>query len=108
MGFITPTKASAARWPRPAPTGRRRPAHQIGYVAHDLPLLAGSLRNLTLGARHISDSRMLEVAELTGVTDLARQHPQGFDRPVGERPTALRRPAPGRVAGPGRCWNRRS
>ncbi len=59
---------------------------QIGYVAHDLPLLAGSLRdNLTLGARHVSDERMLEVAEITGVAELARQHPQGFDRPVGER-----------------------
>ena len=59
---------------------------QIGYVAHDLPLLAGSLRdNLTLGARYISDARMLEVAELTGVSELARQHPQGFDRPGGER-----------------------
>jgi ATP-binding cassette subfamily C protein LapB len=55
---------------------------QIGYVAHDLPLLAGSLRdNLTLGARYISDSRMLEVAELTGVTELARQHPQGSTAP---------------------------
>jgi ATP-binding cassette subfamily C protein LapB len=60
--------------------------HQIGYVAHDLPLLAGSLRdNLTLGARYVNDVRMLEVAELTGVSELARQHPQGFDRPVGER-----------------------
>jgi ATP-binding cassette, subfamily C, bacterial LapB len=60
--------------------------HQIGYVAHDLPLLSGSLRdNLTLGARYVSDERMLEVAELTGVSELARQHPQGFDRPVGER-----------------------
>ncbi|MBA1201503.1 type I secretion system permease/ATPase [Pseudomonas capeferrum] len=59
---------------------------QLGYVAHDLPLLAGSLRdNLTLGARHVSDARMLEVAEMTGVSELARQHPQGFDRPVGER-----------------------
>ncbi|MGV8919963.1 MAG: type I secretion system permease/ATPase [Pseudomonas sp.] len=59
---------------------------QIGYVAHDLPLLAGSLRdNLTLGARYVSDARMLEVAEMTGVSELARQHPQGFDRPVGER-----------------------
>ena len=59
---------------------------QVGYVAHDLPLLAGSLRdNLTLGARYVSDARMLEVAELTGVTELARNHPQGFDRPVGER-----------------------
>jgi ATP-binding cassette subfamily C protein LapB len=60
--------------------------HQIGYVAHDLPLLSGSLRdNLTLGARYVSDARMLEVAEMTGVNELARSHPQGFDRPVGER-----------------------
>ncbi|GLK90571.1 type I secretion system permease/ATPase [Pseudomonas turukhanskensis] len=60
--------------------------HQIGYVAHDLPLLSGSLRdNLTLGARYVSDARMLEVAEMTGVSELARQHPQGFERPVGER-----------------------
>jgi ATP-binding cassette subfamily C protein LapB len=60
--------------------------NQIGYVTHDLPLLAGSLRdNLTLGARYVSDARMLEVANLTGVSELARQHPQGFERPVGER-----------------------
>lgn len=59
---------------------------QIGFVTHDMPLLAGSLRdNLTLGARYVSDARLLEVANLTGVSDLARQHPQGFDRPVGER-----------------------
>jgi ATP-binding cassette subfamily C protein LapB len=28
---------------------------------------------------------MLEVAQLTGALELARQHPLGFDRPVGER-----------------------
>jgi len=60
--------------------------NQIGFVTHDMPLIAGSLRdNLTLGARYVSDARMLEVANLTGVSELARQHPQGFDRPVGER-----------------------
>lgn len=59
---------------------------QIGYVSHDMPLLAGTLRdNLTLGARFISDERMLEVAQITGAHELARQHPLGFDRPVGER-----------------------
>ncbi|MCF7204058.1 type I secretion system permease/ATPase [Pseudomonas oligotrophica] len=59
---------------------------QIGYVSHDMPLLAGSLRdNLTLGARYVSDERMLEMAKLTGAHQLARQHPLGFDRPVGER-----------------------
>jgi ATP-binding cassette subfamily C protein LapB len=83
--------------------------HQIGYVAHDLPLLAGSLRdNLTLGARYISDSRMLEVAELTGVTELARQHPQGSTGRGRARTTALRWPAPGRVAGGRCCSTRRS
>ena len=59
---------------------------QIGYVSHDMPLLAGSLRdNMTMGARYVSDERMLEVAKLTGAYELARQHPLGFDRPVGER-----------------------
>ncbi|MCQ4348417.1 type I secretion system permease/ATPase [Pseudomonas stutzeri] len=59
---------------------------QIGYVAHDLPLLSGTLRNnLTLGARDVGDERLLEVAELTGAADLARQHALGFERPVGER-----------------------
>ena len=59
---------------------------QIGYVSHDMPLLAGTLRdNLTLGARFVSDERMLEVAQLTGAHELARQHPLGFDRHVGER-----------------------
>ncbi|WP_162863965.1 ATP-binding cassette domain-containing protein, partial [Pseudomonas viridiflava] len=59
---------------------------QIGYVAHDLPLVAGSLRdNLLLGARQVNDTRMLEVARITGVDELALRHPRGFDRPVGER-----------------------
>lgn len=59
---------------------------QVGYVSHDMPLLAGSLRdNLTLGARYVTDERMLEVATLTGAHELARQHPLGFDRPLGER-----------------------
>ncbi len=60
--------------------------HQIGYVAHDLPLMSGTLRsNLMLGAQHVTDERLLEIATLTGVADLARAHPRGFDRPVGER-----------------------
>lgn len=40
---------------------------------------------MTLGARHISDEHLLEIANLTGVSELARQHPLGFERPVGER-----------------------
>ena len=64
--------------------------HHIGYVSQDVQLFSGSLRdNLTFGARYVSDARMLEVADLAGVSDFARQHPQGFNRLVGERGALL-------------------
>lgn len=59
---------------------------QVGYVPQDIQLFSGTLRdNLTTGARQVSDERMLQVAELTGVHGFAQQHPQGYDLPVGER-----------------------
>ena len=64
--------------------------HYIGYVSQDVQLFSGSLRdNLTFGARYVSDARMLEVADLAGVSEFARQHPQGFNRLVGERGALL-------------------
>ncbi|MCJ8168819.1 type I secretion system permease/ATPase [Atopomonas sediminilitoris] len=64
--------------------------HHLGYVAQDVQLFSGSLRdNLTFGARYVSDARMLEVADLCGVSDFARQHPEGFNRAVGERGALL-------------------
>lgn len=62
----------------------------IGYVAQDATLFYGSLRhNLTLGAPELSDKRILEAAELAGVTEFANRHPQGFDMPIGERGESL-------------------
>ncbi|UVE45836.1 type I secretion system permease/ATPase [Pseudomonas chlororaphis] len=60
--------------------------HNIGYVAQDIQLLAGTLRdNLTSGARYVEDELVLQAAELAGVHEFARLHPQGYELQVGER-----------------------
>jgi ATP-binding cassette subfamily C protein LapB len=60
--------------------------HNIGYVPQDIQLLAGSLRdNLVSGARYVEDEMVLQAAELAGVHEFARLHPQGYELQVGER-----------------------
>ena len=60
--------------------------HNIGYVAQDIQLLAGTLRdNLVCGARYVDDEMVLQAAELAGVHEVARLHPQGYELQVGER-----------------------
>lgn len=60
--------------------------HNIGYVPQDIQLLAGTLRdNLVSGARYVEDELVLQAAELAGVHEFARLHPQGYELQVGER-----------------------
>ncbi|WP_397450827.1 type I secretion system permease/ATPase [Pseudomonas sp. NA-150] len=60
--------------------------HNIGYVAQDIQLLSGTLRdNLVSGARYVEDELVLQAAELAGVHEFARLHPQGYELQVGER-----------------------
>ena len=60
--------------------------HNIGYVAQDIQLLAGSLRdNLVSGARYVDDETVLQAAELAGVHEFAKLHPKGYELQVGER-----------------------
>ena len=60
--------------------------HSIGYVAQDIQLLSGTLRdNLVSGARYVEDEMVLQAAELAGVHEFARLHPQGYELQVGER-----------------------
>ena len=50
--------------------------HNIGYVAQDIQLLAGTLRdNLVSGARYVEDEMVLQAAELAGVHEFARRVP---------------------------------
>ncbi|MES2819821.1 MAG: type I secretion system permease/ATPase [Pseudomonadota bacterium] len=60
--------------------------HNIGYVPQDIQLFSGTLRdNLVTGARYVEDEAVLRVAELAGVHEFVRLHPQGYDLQVGER-----------------------
>ena len=62
----------------------------VGTVMQDVTLFQGTLReNITLGAGHIDDDRVLEAAKLAGVDAFAARHPLGYDVEVGERGTHL-------------------
>jgi ATP-binding cassette subfamily C protein LapB len=62
----------------------------IGYVAQNLVLFAGTVReNLLLGAGDADDAALLRAAALSGLDEQLRRQPQGFDLQVGERGEAL-------------------
>ncbi|MFC3854142.1 type I secretion system permease/ATPase [Salinispirillum marinum] len=58
----------------------------IGYVPQDITLFFGSLRdNVVLPFPTATDDEVLAAGELSGLSALADQHPQGYNMPVGER-----------------------
>lgn len=62
----------------------------IGYVAQDLMLFYGTLReNITLGAPLADDEQVLQAARAAGIMDLVNASPAGFDMQVGERGASL-------------------
>jgi ATP-binding cassette subfamily C protein LapB len=59
--------------------------HNIGYVPQDVFLFFGTVRdNILFGARDADEGAVLRAAEIAGVLDFVRSHPQGFDLVVGE------------------------
>ncbi|XZG68748.1 type I secretion system permease/ATPase [Chitinibacteraceae bacterium HSL-7] len=91
LGFYPPQSGSV--WVDGLDQGQIDPAelrHHIGYVAQDVCLFYGSVRdNIVQGAPYVDDATMLRAAELAGVNDFVNAHPQGFAMPVGERGTLL-------------------
>ena len=62
----------------------------IGYVAQDVTLFYGSLRdNITIAAPLADDADVLRAATLAGLAEFVNTHPQGFDMLVGERGDSL-------------------
>ncbi|MAY41480.1 MULTISPECIES: type I secretion system permease/ATPase [unclassified Neptuniibacter] len=62
----------------------------FGYMPQDIMLFAGSVRdNIVIGSPQTDDSRLVDVANMSGVSDMVNRHPQGFDMPVGERGASL-------------------
>ncbi|MBL8832423.1 MAG: type I secretion system permease/ATPase [Rhodospirillales bacterium] len=58
----------------------------IGAVPQDVILFAGSVRdNIAVGVPYAEDKEILEAAQLAGVDEFVRQHPEGYDWAVGER-----------------------
>ena len=62
----------------------------IGAVPQDVFLFRGTVReNITVGAPHANDQKVLEAARIAGVDDFVSGHPMGYDLPVGERGEGL-------------------
>lgn len=58
----------------------------IGTLLQDSSLFYGRVRdNITMGAGFVEDAALLGAAEIAGVMDFVRHHPEGLDMPVGER-----------------------
>lgn len=57
----------------------------IGYLPQDVRLFQGTLReNLTLGLPTPNDSQLLEVAAMTGLDKVIKQHPHGLELMISE------------------------
>jgi ATP-binding cassette subfamily C protein LapB len=58
----------------------------VGYVAQDVTLFYGTLReNIAIAAPLADDAAVLRAAEGAGILEFVNNHPQGFDMQVGER-----------------------
>ncbi|KEQ15957.1 ABC transporter [Endozoicomonas montiporae] len=63
---------------------------RIAYVSQDTQLYFGTIRdNIALGAGYVDDEKVLEAAELCGVTEFTNRHPLGLQMPVAERGSNL-------------------
>ncbi|MFL0811470.1 MAG: type I secretion system permease/ATPase [Agarilytica sp.] len=62
----------------------------IGYVPQDSQLFYGSIRdNIAYHHQHVSDSEVLRVSKVSGVSEFVDRHPQGLERVIGERGETL-------------------
>ena len=62
----------------------------IGYVAQDVTLFYGTLRdNIAIGAPYAEDAAIVAAAEAGGLTEFVNRHPDGFDMMIGERGDSL-------------------
>jgi len=62
----------------------------IGYVAQDVTLFYGTLRdNISIGAPYADDASIVAAAEAAGLTEFVNRHPDGFDMMIGERGDSL-------------------
>lgn len=62
----------------------------IGYVAQDVTLFYGTLRdNIAIGAPYADDATVVAAAEAAGLAEFVNRHPDGFDMMISERGDSL-------------------
>lgn len=62
----------------------------IGYVSQEIFLFRGTVRdNIAIGNVSADDQQILRASKLAGVDDFVRQHPMGYDMPIGEGGSGL-------------------
>lgn len=62
----------------------------VGYVAQDVTLFYGTLRdNIAIGAPFADDAAVMAAADAAGLTEFVNRHPDGFDMMIGERGDSL-------------------
>ena len=62
----------------------------IGYHAQDTLLFEGTIKSNIVGSyAYVGDEWMLECAKVSTVNDFVKQHPLGYDMPIGERGSGL-------------------
>jgi ATP-binding cassette subfamily C protein LapB len=62
----------------------------IGYVAQEIQLLKGTLKDNILGrSTHVTDQQLIDAAQLSGVAEFAHKHPKGYQMPIEERGSGL-------------------
>ena len=64
--------------------------HALGVVLQDVWLIGGTIRqNIALGGDHPTDAEILHAAQVAGVDDFVRQHPEGYSLRLAERGEGL-------------------
>ncbi len=64
---------------------REHLSQHLGYMAQEVRLLAGTLRdNLTAGLTGVDDQAVLAACQATGLMPLVARHPKGLDLEIGE------------------------
>lgn len=62
----------------------------VGHVPQDPVLFYGTLKqNLLMAAPFATDAKMLHVARIAGIDELASSHPDGYEMMIGERGESL-------------------
>lgn len=58
---------------------------QMGYIQQDVFLFNGTVReNIAMGIDHLDEETLIRIGDISGVNEIVKHAPQGYDLPIGE------------------------